>query len=86
MIDKIKPVSLVKRARRPGFGAKVLRGIMLIVRIYRSYSRTGYLPLVELNPKERDDVRRAILYLEQFSGWYFWLTKDRRKERMDKQG
>lgn len=69
--------------RRPGFGASVLRGMMLIARLFSSYSRSNYIPLVGLNQDERRDIRAAVRYIKRLSGWYFWKVKDRRLKELE---
>jgi len=55
--------------RRPGLGKSVVRGIILLARQYKAYKWSGYIPLHNLSPKERRDVKAAATYLDRLAGW-----------------
>ena len=79
-IPKPKPKAPEKIKFRPGIGASVMRGFLVLARLFRAYWTSGYLPLLEVRGEDRRDLRRAVRYIDRLGSWFFWKSMDRRKK------
>jgi len=71
-----------RQTRRPGLGVAVVRGLFVFARIYREYSRSGYIPLNRLSGKDRRDLRGAARYCWRLASWKFYRDRDGRRGRV----
>jgi len=75
MIETPQPVPHdMHTRRRPGLGRSVVRGLLILCRLFRSYRHQKYLPLYGVTGKDRRDLNNAMDYTWRLVSWK--LTKD----------